>query len=61
VQSAVVSVPPEGVADSGRRTLLRRLGTADDIARAVLFLVSEKSGWVTDTALIIDSGIMTGG
>ncbi len=52
--------PSQAVADSARRTLLKRLGTPDDIARAALFLASEESGFVTGTSLTIDGGIMTG-
>ena len=53
--------PARAVADVGQRTLLKRLGTPDDIARAALFLASTDSSWITGTALTIDGGIMTGG
>ena len=52
--------PADAVAAVGRRTVMKRLGLPDDIARAALFLASEDSGWVTGTALTIDGGIMTG-
>jgi NAD(P)-dependent dehydrogenase (short-subunit alcohol dehydrogenase family) len=52
--------PAEAVADVGRRTLLKRLGQPDDVARAALFLASADSGWITGTALTVDGGIMTG-
>lgn len=35
---------------------LRRLGTPDDIAKAVLFLASDDAGWVTGTWLTVDGG-----
>lgn len=35
---------------------LERLGTTEDIAKAVLFLVSDLSTWVTGTALVVDGG-----
>jgi meso-butanediol dehydrogenase/(S,S)-butanediol dehydrogenase/diacetyl reductase len=35
---------------------LRRLGTPDEIARAVLFLASEAAGWITGVSLIVDGG-----
>lgn len=35
---------------------LARLGTPADIARAILFLVSDASGWVTGTTLVVDGG-----
>ena len=52
--------PAKAVEDVGKRTLLKRLGQPEDIARAALFLASEESGWVTGTALTVDGGIMTG-
>ena len=35
---------------------LGRVGTSDDIADAVLFLVSPMSRWITGTALVVDGG-----
>ena len=35
---------------------LRRLGTPDDVAQAVLFLASRMSNWITGTALVVDGG-----
>jgi len=52
--------PARAVSDVAQKTLLKRLGSPDDIARAALFLASDESGWVTGTALTIDGGIMTG-
>ena len=52
--------PARAVEDVGKRTLLKRLGRPEDIARAALFLASSDSGWVTGTTLTVDGGIMTG-
>ncbi|HVO12034.1 MAG TPA: SDR family oxidoreductase [Vicinamibacteria bacterium] len=52
--------PSTAVADVGRRTVLKRLGRPEDIARAALFLASDDSAWVTGTSLTVDGGIMTG-
>ncbi len=35
---------------------LRRLGTPDDIANAVLFFASERAGWITGQVLSVDGG-----
>lgn len=35
---------------------IRRLGTVEDIAAAVRYLVGPESGWVTGTALAVDGG-----
>lgn len=52
--------PSRAVADVAERTLMKRLGHPEDIARAALFLASEDSSWITGSALTIDGGIMTG-
>ncbi len=36
---------------------LRRLGTPEDVARAVLFLASDDASWVTGTDLLVDGGM----
>jgi NAD(P)-dependent dehydrogenase (short-subunit alcohol dehydrogenase family) len=52
--------PSRAVADVAQKTLMKRLGSPDDIARAALYLASDESGWVTGTSITIDGGIMTG-
>jgi 3-oxoacyl-[acyl-carrier protein] reductase len=41
------------------RIALRRLGTADDIAYAVVFLASEQAGYITGTVLNVSGGLYT--
>jgi NAD(P)-dependent dehydrogenase (short-subunit alcohol dehydrogenase family) len=35
---------------------LRRIGTPDDVARAVLFLAGDMSNWITGACLVVDGG-----
>ena len=37
-----------------------RLGTANDIANLILFLVSDKASWITGSSVIIDGGFSVG-
>jgi len=39
---------------------LGRLGEPEDVARAVLFLASEESNWITGTSLVVDGGFSAG-
>lgn len=41
------------------RTALRRLGTADDVARVCLFLASDDAAFVTGAAVPVDGGLMS--
>jgi NAD(P)-dependent dehydrogenase (short-subunit alcohol dehydrogenase family) len=42
----------------GRMVPLHRLGEADDIANAALFLASDASSWITGTTLVVDGGML---
>jgi NAD(P)-dependent dehydrogenase (short-subunit alcohol dehydrogenase family) len=35
---------------------LKRLGTVDDVANAVVFLASDESSFITGTTLMVDGG-----
>lgn len=50
--------PDEAVDNVKNATILKRLGTPEDIAKLALFLASEDSSWMTGSALAIDGGIM---
>jgi NAD(P)-dependent dehydrogenase (short-subunit alcohol dehydrogenase family) len=39
------------------RLPMRRLGTTDDLGRAVLFLVAPASSWVTGQVIAVDGGL----
>lgn len=51
--------PGEAVQQAGERTLLKRLGTPEDVAQLALFLASGESSWITGTTINIDGGIMS--
>lgn len=50
--------PEEAVQNAGKATLMKRLGTPEDVAKLALFLVSEDASWITGTAMTIDGGIL---
>ena len=52
--------PETVVQEVGESTLIGRLGTPADVAKAALFLACEDSSWITGVALTIDGGKMTG-
>ena len=41
-----------------RRVPVRRLGTVDDVARAVLYLCSDEADYVTGHELVVDGGVV---
>ena len=47
---------PEGQRALVEGIAMRRLGTPADIAEAVLFLASDRSGWITGQCLSVDGG-----
>ena len=48
---------PDGVDRWRRRAPLGRLGTAQDVADAVLFLLSPAARWISGTNLVVDGGM----
>jgi NAD(P)-dependent dehydrogenase (short-subunit alcohol dehydrogenase family) len=53
--------PVKAVENAGKNTLIQRLGTPEDIAKLVYFLMSEDSSWITGSVYTIDGGIMAKG
>jgi NAD(P)-dependent dehydrogenase (short-subunit alcohol dehydrogenase family) len=58
--AAAFPEPAKAVAAVAERTLMKRLGQPEDVARAALFLACGDSAWMTGTALTLDGGILTG-
>jgi NAD(P)-dependent dehydrogenase (short-subunit alcohol dehydrogenase family) len=44
----------------GRSYAVGRIGTADDVAAGIVYLVSDESGWVTGETLNINGGFLGG-
>ena len=36
--------------------MLRRFGSTEEVANAILFLASDESSWITATELVVDGG-----
>lgn len=52
--------PEAAIEGSKKKIPLGRLGTADDIARAALYLASDDASFVTGAILLVDGGRMAG-
>ena len=50
---------PDGVTRYRLAAPLGRLGSAADVADAVLFLASDAARWITGTELVVDGGVLT--
>ena len=50
--------PTEAVENAGKATLMKRLGTPEDVAKLARFLISDEASWITGTAITIDGGIL---
>lgn len=53
--------PAKAVALAGQNTPMRRLGTAEEVAKLALFLISDDASWITGAAYTIDGGAMAKG
>ena len=56
-RSGLTDVEQEARLDAfGRLVPMRRVGTADDIANAILFLASDEAEYITGQELLVDGG-----
>lgn len=53
------AVPAEAKDYLASATAMQRLGTADEVAKAVLFLSSDDASFITGTELLVDGGYIT--
>jgi cyclopentanol dehydrogenase len=51
------TLPPDWKDLLRRMTPMKRMSTADEVARAALFLVSDDASFITGTELVIDGGL----
>lgn len=59
ISTDMIATVPEKVVESMReRTPLRRLGRAEDIANAYLFLASDEASFITGVVLSVDGGLL---
>ena len=49
--------PEQGLTEISRRQLMGRLGTAEDVANAALYVASDEAAFMTGAPLIIDGGL----
>lgn len=50
--------PDEILKETAAKLPMKRIGTPDDIAAAVLYLLSDSASWVTGTNLTVDGGFL---
>ena len=50
--------PSMAVSNAANSTLMKRLGTPDDIAKLALFLASDDASWISGSTFTIDGGAM---
>lgn len=51
------TVSEEQLAEDAKRYPLKRYGQPDDVANAIIFLLSDASSWITGTSMIVDGGL----
>ncbi len=58
IQTDMTDILPQPVKDAALNVIpVKRLGTVEDVARAVAFLADEESGYITGQVLCVDGGM----
>ncbi|MDP6381396.1 MAG: SDR family oxidoreductase, partial [Phycisphaerae bacterium] len=58
IDTAMTKVLPENVKELAKQAIpMKRMGTAEEVAQAVLFLASDESAYITGHVLPIDGGM----
>jgi NAD(P)-dependent dehydrogenase (short-subunit alcohol dehydrogenase family) len=60
IQLGYGSSPDEVLSRGAASFPLRRVGTVTDVADAIMFLISESSGWITGESINVDGGSLAG-
>lgn len=55
----VQKASPQFIANLAAKTVLRRIGTADDVVGPALFLLSDSASYITGHSLVVDGGWTT--
>lgn len=55
------NVPQEVIDQEASRSVFKRLGAAEEVARAVRFLLSDEASFITGTHLTVDGGVTASG
>ena len=50
---------PEKIEASEKRNPLKKVGTVEELAQSISFLLTEKSSWITGQILAVDGGMGT--
>lgn len=59
IETDMTSVLSESIAEQIKKTIpMKRMGTADDIANAALFVASEESSYITGQVFSVDGGMV---